>query len=196
MSNIDQILQNNKTWAQGVISKEPDFFQELAKGQSPKYLWIGCSDSRVPASQVCGLGPGEAFVHRNIANLVQEGDTSCQSVIQYAVSVLKVSDIVICGHSNCGGVQASISGGVTGPVADWIKPIEKLFQSNSAKFSPLSDEDKTKLLIQLNVEAQMKAVSKTKPVQEAWSEGRKLSIHGLIYHLETGTFQKLGTSVD
>ena len=196
MSNIDQILENNKTWAQSIISKEPDFFQELAKGQSPKYLWIGCSDSRVPASQVCGLRPGEMFIHRNIANLVQESDTSCQAVIQYAVSVLKVTDIVICGHSNCGGVQASISGGVTGPVADWIKPIETLFQDNSSKFSPLSDDDKTKLLIQMNVESQVKAISKTKPVQDAWSEGRKLSIHGLVYHLETGKFQKLGTTVD
>lgn len=196
MSEIKKLLENNKQWAEQVKQESPDFFAELAKGQSPKYLWIGCSDSRVPATQVAGLEPGEMFVHRNIANQVIHTDANCISVLQYAVEVLKVEHIIICGHYACGGVNAALSNNQHGFIDNWLSNIKGSYIRNEAKFSAInSEQERSDLMCEINVLEQVKSVCSTTVVQNAWLREQSLSVHACIYGLEDGLLKELSSAV-
>ncbi len=194
MKNITSLLDRNKVWAERVLKSDPDFFNRLSTQQSPKILWIGCSDSRVPATQICDLDPGEMFVHRNVANLVIHTDFSCLSVVQYAIEVLKVTDIIVCGHYGCGGVKAAIENTSLGLIDNWLRNIKDVYQKNVKEMNRLKDEPQKQFdrLCELNVEAQVANLCRTTLVQDAWNRGQKLSIHGLIYGLKDGHITDLG----
>ena len=192
---LSEILRNNQRWASETKERDPAFFERSATQQHPKYLWIGCSDSRVPVSQITGTAPGEVFVHRNVANIVQAEDPSCQSVLEFAVLGLQVEHIVICGHYKCGGVHAAIQGTATGKVASWIEGIAQLYASKRKSLEKLPDEARLKALCELNVGMQLASLASSPSVQQVWSQGRALDLHGLIYDLETGLLKDLGMSL-
>ena len=194
--NLDSLLDNNKAWAQRVSEEDPEFFAQLAKQQQPEYLWIGCSDSRVPANQISGLLPGEIFVHRNVANIVMHTDLNCISVIEYAVKVLKVRHIIVCGHYQCGGVKAAMEGNSEGNVHQWLSGIRALWCNHKERLQRLPGEQALEQLCELNVAHQMASVCKTDAVQEAWKSDQPLSVHGWIYAIEDGLLRDLGTSVN
>ena len=197
MSSIELLLENNRAWSQGITSTKPDYFRELAKQQSPKFLWIGCADSRVPANEVVGLMPGELFVHRNVANLVYPSDLNCISVVQFAVEVLKVEHIIVCGHFGCGGVRAAMSGARHGLIDSWLAKIKELYLRNHERLDLIADpEAKADELCELNVVDQVDALSRTVIVQDAWHRGQPLEIHGWIYGLKDGLIKDLGVRVD
>jgi carbonic anhydrase len=183
MSDLNEILKNNESWSSDITNNNETFFTEGSKSQSPRYLWIGCADSRVPAAQLCGLGPGDVFVHRNIANLVLKDDLNCLSVLEYAVKHLKVKDIIVCGHYGCGGVQAAMSGDSFGRLDPWLKNIS------------VGDVDFNKAC-ELNVQNQINTLKEIDVIKEAWSEGQELTLHGLIYDLSSGRLidQKISVS--
>lgn len=192
MQALTQIFENNKNWSQNKSQQSPDFFTNLAKGQSPRYLWIGCSDSRVPATQACGLEPGDIFVHRNIANLISPSDLSALSVIEYAVNHLGVKDIIICGHTSCGGVAGAMSQADLGIINSWIQPITNTYTANKTTIDGAStDQDKVNTLCQLNVRQQVENMASLPVIQKAWANQKDLTIHGLIYNLETGLIEDL-----
>jgi len=195
MSKLPELFDQNKQWAEEIKKRQPDFFEESAKGQSPNYLWIGCADSRVPPTQLTGLGPGDLFVHRNIANVISHSDINSQSVLQYAVSVLKVNHVVICGHYGCGGVQAAYEDQNLGLIDNWLADIKDVYRKhkNEIEKSP-SEEDKLKRFCELNVLAQVQNTCHSPFVQQAWAEGQELSVHGLIYDLKTGLLNDLDIS--
>ena len=189
---IKPLLENNQTWAQSSIESDSEFFSRNATEQHPEYLWIGFSDSRVPANNIVGLAPGELFVHRNIANNVQISDINCLSVIQYAVDVLKVKHIVVCGHYGCGGVQAAMGNADLGLVGQWIRPIKDIYVEHKAEIEKLpSQTEQVNRLCELNVIEQVKNLAKTKTVQGAWQREQALTIHGLVYSLADGTLNDL-----
>lgn len=194
MKNIIPLLEKNKTWAERVLKSDPDFFNRLSTQQSPKILWIGCSDSRVPATQICDLDPGEMFVHRNVANLVIHTDFSCLSVVQYAVEVLKVTDIIICGHYSCGGVKAALENTSLGLIDNWLRNIKDVYQKHIKEMDKLKDNPQAQFdrLCELNVEEQVANLCHTTLVQDAWNRGQQLSVHGLIYGLKDGIITDLG----
>lgn len=192
MSQLQKIYDNNVKWARKIKEDRPDFFSELSKQQSPEYLWIGCSDSRVVAEQLVGLQPGELFVHRNIANVVVPTDLNCLSVIQFAVEVLKVSHIIVCGHYGCGGVKASMQATEHGLIDNWLCHIKSVHQKNEDELLAISDEtDRLNRLCELNVIEQVQNICHTTVVQRAWRNGKPLSVHGCIYTLETGILKDL-----
>ncbi|HEX6982152.1 MAG TPA: carbonate dehydratase [Balneolaceae bacterium] len=195
MESLSKLFDGNTDWANKIKKDDPDFFSNLAKGQSPEYLWIGCSDSRVPANQVASLMPGEMFVHRNIANVVVHSDLNCLSVIQYAVEVLKVKHVIVCGHYGCGGVKAALGEQENGLIDNWLRHIKDVEQSHAKKLEGLTDDEKHDLLCDLNVKAQVKNVCATTFVQDAWEKGETLSVHGLIYDLKDGLLKDLDTCV-
>lgn len=195
MSNIEQLLENNASWAAKIKQENPDFFKQLSKGQEPNILWIGCSDSRVPANQVAGLQPGELFVHRNIANVVVHTDLNCLSVVQYAVEVLEVDHIVICGHYGCGGVKAAMGEQNNGLIDNWLRHIKDVARLNADELQILTENKKYNRLCELNVKEQVINISSTTIVQQAWEQGADLTVHGLIYDLETGKLKDLDLSV-
>lgn len=196
MSNIEQLLENNASWAADIKQEDPDFFEQLSKGQEPNILWIGCSDSRVPANQVADLQPGELFVHRNIANVVVHTDLNCLSVVQYAVEVLEVDHIVICGHYGCGGVKAAMDDQDHGFIDNWLQHITDVSRLNAEKLSGLSKDESLNLMCELNVKEQVINMSSTSIVRQAWKGGANLSVHGLIYDLETGRIKDLDIQID
>lgn len=196
MDTLKHLFENNKAWAAGITEKDPDFFPKLSKQQNPKYLWIGCADSRVPANQIIGLAAGEVFVHRNIANVVVHTDLNCLSVIQYAVDILKVEHIIICGHYGCGGIKAAMEELQHGLIDNWLRHIQDVCRFNADKLEGLDQEAKRNKLCELNVMEQVKNVSNTTIVQNARKRGDKLAIHGWIYNLENGILHDLGTSTD
>jgi len=187
----EHLFDQNQAWATAIEQKHPGLFSDLAEGQSPDYLWIGCSDSRVPATQVLDLLPGEVFVHRNIANVVTQTDVSCLSVIHYAVEVLKVRHIIICGHYGCGGVQASMEAHDHGFVENWLCHIKDVSRLHAERLKDLDDETRFNLLCELNVREQVKNVCNTAAVQEAWKHGQELHVHGWIYDIATGLLSDL-----
>jgi carbonic anhydrase len=192
MNKLPSLFENNREWARRIKEDHPDFFKELSKGQSPKYLWIGCSDSRVPATEILDLSPGDIFVHRNIANLVVHSDLNCQSVIQYAVSVLKVKHVIVCGHYGCGGVKAAMQKQSLGLIDNWLLHIKDTYKRHEEKISAINDEqERVNKLCELNVHAQVMNVCHSPFVQEAWKNGQKLSVHGWIYSLEEGLIKDL-----
>ncbi len=194
MPPLEQLLENNKAWAKKRKQKQPDFFTRLSGQQTPKYMWIGCSDSRVPANEIVGLDPGKIFVHRNIANQVHHTDLNCLSGVQYAVDVLKVEHIIVTGHYDCGGVQAAIDSQHYGVVDNWIRGIRDNFHAHQAEFEGLSNQEISDRMTELNVIKQVENLSHTRIVQSAWEKGRPLSIHGWVYRLGTGLIHNLQVS--
>jgi carbonic anhydrase len=197
MISIEKLLQNNRDWSESMTSGKPDYFRQLARQQTPDYLWIGCSDSRVPADEVVGVLPGELFVHRNVANLVYASDLNCISVVQFAVEVLKVEHIIICGHYGCGGVKAAMSGARHGLIDSWLWKIKDLYLKNHELLDSIADPElKSDRLCELNVREQVAALSQTAIVQDAWYRSQPLAIHGWIYGLKDGLIKDLGVRVD
>jgi len=189
---IKQLIESNRTWAAQFEADNPGIFDKLAKQQNPEFLWIGCSDSRVPANTIVGLQPGEVFVHRNVANLVNHSDLNALSVIEYAVRVLKVSDIILCGHYGCGGVQAALERSEHGIVDNWLRVIKDTYRNNEKHFHEIeNDADELNLLCELNVIEQVRNICHTSIVQNAWNSGAKLSVHGVIYGVEDGLLKDL-----
>ncbi len=196
MEKLPQLFNNNRRWVKQMIKGQPDFFKNLAQGQTPDYLWIGCSDSRVPANEIIGLGAGKLFVHRNIANLVVHTDMNCLSVLQYAVEVLKVKHVIVCGHYGCGGVKAAIENHTHGLVDNWLRHIRDLFQHYTEEINSIKNpEKKLNRLCELNVQKQVFNVSNSTIVHAAWSKGQSLSIHGWIFNIETGFLKDLNLTV-
>ena len=195
MSGIPELLENNRRWSQGVTDQNPDFFERLALGQSPEVLWIGCADSRVPANQVIGLDPGEVFVHRNIANVVVHSDFNCLSVIEYAVAMLKVSHVIVCGHYGCGGVEAASQNHQLGLIDNWLRHIRDVRNHHETVLDAIEGDDaRLDRLCELNVVGQVHNVCSTTIVQQAWDRGQALSVHGLIYNLKDGLLKDLMTT--
>ncbi len=193
---LDTIFEQNRAWAAERDRQDPGFFQRLAAQQAPEYLWIGCSDSRVPANQICGLDPGEVFVHRNIANLVYEGDRNCQAVLHFSIAVLKVRHIIVCGHYGCGGVKAAIGEPQPDVLQGWLSPIRDLAASNLNRLArESSDETRLDRLCELNVIRQVGVLTQLPVIREAWADGQPLAIHGLIYGLSDGHLRDLKCSV-
>jgi len=196
MKVLKNLFENNRRWAFNQTQSDPDFFTRLSKQQSPDYLWIGCSDSRVPANEIVGLLPGELFVHRNVANLVVKNDLNCLSVIQFAVEALKVKHIIICGHYGCGGVKAVLDKLKIGHVDKWLdnlKPVLENFQSNLSKIK--DDVTRYNKLCELNVVEQVFNVCKTDIVKKAWQRDQNLSVHGWIYDIRDGLLQDLNVCI-
>lgn len=186
MNSLANLLANNRNWAEGIRRNDPDYFARLSGQQSPQYLWIGCSDSRVPANQITGLPPGEVFVHRNVANIVQESDFNVLAVMQYAVDVLKVRHIIVCGHYGCGGVRAALENYRHGIIDNWLAGIRSLTRTHREELQALSSTARLDRLCELNVLAQSRHVARTTIVEDAWERGQQLSVHSWIYRLDRG----------
>lgn len=195
MSKLDHLFQRNLDWATSIKERDPDFFTNLSKQQAPDYMWIGCSDSRVPANQIVNLPPGEVFVHRNIANVVVHTDLNCLSVLQFAVDVLNVKHVVICGHYGCGGIEAAMTDNEYGLVDNWLRHVKDVYRFNEKKFDGLDDRQKHNLLCELNVKEQVRNISNTTIVKNAWKAGKELSIHGWVYNIQNGILKDLDTLV-
>ena len=196
MRPLSKLLDSNRSWAANVKAQDPDFFSKLSRQQTPEYLWIGCSDSRVPANQIVGLLPGEIFVHRNVANVVVHTDFNCLSVIQYAVAVLKVKHIIVCGHYGCGGVQAALGSSQMGLIDNWLRHIKDIIVKYHPDLVTINDPVKRlNRLCELNVIEQVKNICHTTMIQEAWAAGQELSIHGWIYGIEDGLIKDLGVCI-
>jgi carbonic anhydrase len=177
-------------------ARDPEFFSRLANQQKPEFLWVGCSDSRVPANEVIGLMPGEVFVHRNVANMVVATDMNFLSVLQFAVDVLKVKQVIVCGHYGCGGVRAALSHHELGLIDNWLRAIKALYHQSLEQFSGLDEEARVDLLCELNVQRQVRNVCHTTIVQNAWKRGQELTVHGWIYGLKDGLVNDLGVSIN
>ena len=189
---LEHLLASNRAWAAQVAIQEPGFFDRLAQQQAPQYLWVGCSDSRVPANQITGMMPGEVFVHRNIANVVVHTDLNCLSVIQYAVEVLQVKHIIVCGHYGCGGVKAALQNQKYGLIDNWLRHIQDIMRIHAGLLSSIDDEAvRLDRLCELNVIEQVCNVCETTIVQNAWERGQKLSVHGWLYSISDGLLQDL-----
>jgi carbonic anhydrase len=200
MKVLKHLFDNNKNWAAAIKGNDPDFFSKLSNQQSPEYLWIGCADSRVPANEIVNMLPGEIFVHRNIANVVVHTDLNCLSVIQYAVDVLRVRHIIVCGHYDCGGINAAMENGEHGLIDNWLRHIKDVYRFHKKQIDALENEkDKLDLLCELNVIEQVANVCHTTIVQNAWAKGQELAVHGWIYRVNDGILKDLNvctTSID
>jgi carbonic anhydrase len=195
MKSLPHLFENNRRWAEALRAQNPEFFHELAGQQSPGYLWIGCSDSRVPATQLVGLAPGEMFVHRNVANVVVHTDLNCLSVIQYAVEVLKVRHVIVCGHYGCGGVQAAHDGMKFGLIDNWLRHVQDVMQRHAPLLEGIADaRRRLARLCELNVVEQVFNVGQTTIVENAWARGQELSLHGWIYGLEDGLLRDMSVT--
>ena len=195
MKKLQYLFDSNLAWANEIKQKTPEFFSQLSKQQAPEYLWIGCSDSRVPANQIVRLPPGEVFVHRNIANLVVHSDLNCLSVIQFAVEVLKVKHIIVCGHYGCGGIKAALEKTEHGLIDNWLRHVKDVIRFNADKLDGLGDEEKVDKLCELNIIEQVRNVCDTSIVKKAWRAGAELSVHGWVYSIENGILKDLDASV-
>ena len=197
MKDLKRILDQNHAWAENIKASDPDFFPTLAKQQSPRFLWIGCSDSRVPATQLAGMLPGEMFVHRNVANVVDHTDFNCLSVMQYAVDVLKVEHIIVCGHHGCGGVKAAMDNLQLGLIDNWLRHVQDVLHEHEELLAGIEDEEKRlDRLCELNVIKQVLNVGRTTILQSAWQRGQEVVVHGWIYGLQDGLLRDLGVSID
>ncbi len=193
---LPELFSNNRAWAAAMAREQPDFFQRLAGQQAPPYLWIGCSDSRVPANQIVGLLPGEMFVHRNVANVVVHADLNCLSVIQFAVEVLRVSHVIVCGHYGCGGVRAALRDERHGLVDNWLRHVQDVRERHrSALDAQASEAERLARLCELNVIEQVLNVSQTTVIRDAWSRGQSLVVHGWIYAIENGLLRDLDIAI-
>ncbi|SDU39236.1 carbonic anhydrase [Pseudomonas pohangensis] len=194
--DIKQLLDNNRYWSESMRARDPEFFSRLANQQKPEFLWVGCSDSRVPANEVIGLMPGEVFVHRNVANMVVATDMNFLSVLQFAVDVLKVKQVIVCGHYGCGGVRAALSHNELGLIDNWLRAIKALYHQSREQFEGLDEEARVDLLCELNVQRQVRNVCHTTIVQNAWKRNQQLSVHGWIYGLKDGLVNDLGVTIN
>ncbi|MFN7339847.1 MAG: carbonate dehydratase [Opitutia bacterium] len=195
MPLIAKLFDQNRAWSEDMRRSQPGFFETLSRQQSPKYLWIGCSDSRVPANEIVGLLPGELFVHRNVANVVVHSDLNCLSVIQYAVETLKVEHIIVCGHYGCGGVQAALENRRLGLIDNWLRHIRDVHHKHALSVESVLGPAKLDTLCELNVVEQALHVCQTSIVQDAWARGAKLGVHAWIYGLTDGQVKDLGLNV-
>ena len=196
MQRLNQLLENNRAWAKSISANDPTFFRRLADQQHPEYLWIGCSDSRVPANQITGLAPGEIFVHRNVANVVAETDFNVLAVIQYAVDVLKVRHIIVCGHYGCGGVKAALDNFRHGMIDNWLAGIRSLSRLHRSELQALEPDAAVDRLCELNVLSQARHVARTTILEDAWERGQQVAIHGWIYRLDEGLITTLQDPID
>ena len=193
---LDDLKANNRAWADRMVSRDPDFFKRLERQQGPQYLWIGCSDSRVPANEIVDLAPGELFVHRNVANLAPPQDANYLSVLQFAVDVLKVRHIIVVGHYGCGGISAAVDGKRRGLIDHWLHPIREVAEAHHAELDAIADQQKRyDRLCELNVMRQVQNVTSDVFVQDAWARGQRLSVHGWVYSLSTGLVNDLNVTV-
>ena len=193
---LDDLKANNRAWAARMISRDPDFFKRLERQQGPQYLWIGCSDSRVPANEIVDLAPGEMFVHRNVANLAPPQDANYLSVLQFAVDVIKVKHVIVVGHYGCGGIAAAVDGKRRGLVDHWLHPIREVAGEHKAELDAIADPHKRNdRLCELNVARQVKNVASDLFVQDAWARGQSLQVHGWVYSLATGLVNDLNVTV-
>jgi carbonic anhydrase len=195
MSKLNRLLNSNKEWAERVSKENPDFFSSLSKQQNPEYLWIGCSDSRVPANQIVGLMPGEVFVHRNVANQVIHSDLNCLSVVQFAVEVLEVKHIIVTGHYGCGGVHAAYDDSRHGLVDNWLSHVKDVHYKHMDELSKLEPDEAKDRLCELNVMEQVRNLARTTVVRDAWKKGQELSLHGFVYGLGNGLINDLGIDI-
>ena len=190
-----ELLENNRRWARAAVAEDPEYFSRLAHQQSPQYLWIGCSDSRVPANQIIGLAPGEVFVHRNIANVVVHTDLNCLSVIQFAVDILKVRHIILCGHYGCSGVHAAMTKHRIGLSDNWLRHVQDVAAKHGGELDKVADEERRhRRLCELNAREQVENIAQCTAVQEAWERGQPLEVHGWIYDLRDGLIHDLNVS--
>lgn len=193
--SYNRLLVNNKEWVNSMLKQDPDYFKKLALGQSPEYLWIGCSDSRVPANEITGTLPGEMFVHRNIANMVVHSDMNLLSVLSYAVEVLKVKHIIVCGHYGCGGVIAAMGNKQFGLIDNWLRHIKDVYRYHHKELDAIQDEnERARRFVEVNVMEQVHDLGKTSIVQKAWSNNQELHIHGWVYDISEGIIRDLGVT--
>jgi len=192
----NKLLDNNKSWVSLKKKEDPEFFNKLSQGQSPEYLWIGCSDSRVPANEITGTNPGEIFVHRNVANLVVHSDMNLLSVLSYAVEVLKVKHIIVCGHYGCGGVLAAMENKQMGLIDNWLRKIKDVYRKHEEELDSISDyNQRARKLVEYNIVQQVRDLGKTSIVQNTWNSGQDLHVHGWVYDLHDGLIQDLHVSL-
>jgi carbonic anhydrase len=191
-----QLLENNKKWVENQLALDPEYFKDLAKGQQPPLLWIGCSDSRVPANEIIGAKPGEVFVHRNIANMVIHSDMNMLSVLDYAVNVLKVKHVIVCGHYGCGGVKAAMGNQSIGLIDNWIRHIKDVYRLHEHYLDTIKDEEERfNKFVEVNAQEQVFDLAKTSIVQNAWRNGQELTLHGWTYGLNSGYVTDLGVNM-
>jgi carbonic anhydrase len=196
MPSLQKLLLQNRDWADEISRRDPGFFPRLSQLQAPEYLWIGCSDSRVPANEICGLAPGEIFVHRNVANIVVHSDLNCLSVMQYAIDVLKTKHVIICGHYGCGGVRAALGDQKFGLIDNWLRHAQDVVHKHRAHLECIADDSaRVDRLCELNVIEQVINAAQTTVVQSAWERGQELTIHGWVYGLRDGRVRPLGIDV-
>lgn len=194
MSGLELLLENNRRWSEDLRREDPGFFPALSAQQSPRYLWIGCADSRVPANEIVGLKPGELFVHRNVANLVVHTDLNCLSVLQYAVDVLKVECVLVTGHYGCGGIKAALGDAKLGLIDNWLRHIQDVAQKHSAELDAFEGEAKIDRLCELNVIEQVDNLARTTILRDAWARNQKVMVVGCIYSLQDGLLRDLAVS--
>jgi carbonic anhydrase len=196
VSSLASLFERNRAWARRITERDPTFFKSLAEQQNPKHLWIGCADSRVPANEIVGLMPGELFVHRNVANVVIHTDLNCLSVLQYAVDVLNVEHVIVCGHYGCGGVRAAYAKSSLGLIDNWLRHVQDVRDRHEHVLAQIDDEDaRIDRLCEFNVIAQVVHVCQTTIVQDAWARGQGLTVHGWIYRLNDGLLRDLGWEI-
>jgi len=192
MRLLRELFDRNREWAAAMERDDPGFFERLSKGQAPRYLWIGCSDSRVPANEIIGLPPGEVFVHRNVANLVIQTDMNLLSVLQYAVDVLKIEHVIVCGHYGCGGVETALRGGGNGLIDNWLRHVSEIAEAHVDELDAITDwSERVNRLCELNVIKQVQDVVRTTIIEEAWKRGQNVAVHGWIYSLRDGLLRDL-----
>ena len=197
MRTLRELFDQNRAWARDITSRQPDFFLKLSRQQSPRYLWIGCADSRVPANEIVGLAPGELFVHRNVANVVVHTDLNCLSVLQFAVDVLRVGDVIVCGHYGCGGIQAAYRRDSLGLIDNWLRHVQDVHDRHADMLAAIDREDDAiDRLCELNVIEQARNVCQTTIVRDAWARGQSLAIHSWIYSLRDGLLRDLGFAAE
>jgi carbonic anhydrase len=196
VGDLAELFERNRAWAAAMVAEDPGFFTALAERQTPEYLWIGCSDSRVPANQIVGLAPGDIFVHRNVANVVVHTDLNCLSVLQYAVDVLKVKHVIVCGHYGCGGVRAALENAKLGLIENWLRHVQDVQSKHAAAVAAIDDpERRLRRLCELNVIEQALHVCETTVVRDAWERGQQVTVHGWIYDLHDGLLRDLNIAV-
>ena len=194
MGDIAELFARNRAWAAEMVARDPGFFSALVDRQAPRYLWIGCSDSRVPANQIVGLEPGDVFVHRNVANVVVHTDLNCLSVLQYAVEVLAVRHVIVCGHYGCGGVQAALEEQRHGLIDNWLRHVADVREKHATELASLAEDRRLERLCELNVVEQVANVKGTTIVQDAWERAQDLTVHGVVYDLRDGLLRDLDVS--
>ncbi len=194
MTGLDELFERNRAWATATVADDPDYFTRLAEQQSPEYVWIGCSDSRVPANQIVGLQPGDVFVHRNVANVVVHTDLNCLSVLQYAIEVLRVRHVIVCGHYGCGGVAAAFQGSRHGLIDNWLRHVADVADTHADELAALPEERRLDRLCELNVAEQVVNVCRTTIVEDAWAREQPLTVHGVVYGLQDGLLRDLRVS--